>query len=34
MGDRDEAETVKKKYDIWSAKLDKDIKKAEEAAKK
>jgi hypothetical protein len=30
LGDRDEAETVKKKYDIWSAKLESDLKKQEE----
>ncbi|MDR1211953.1 MAG: hypothetical protein LBK40_06950 [Spirochaetaceae bacterium] len=35
MGDRDDAETVKKKYDIWSAKLEADIKKnGEKTAKK
>jgi hypothetical protein len=35
MGDRDDAETVKKKLEIWSAKLEADIKKnAERAAKK
>ena len=34
MGDREEADTVKKKSDIWSAKLELDIKKLEEAAKK
>jgi hypothetical protein len=32
MGDRDEAETVKKKYEIWSAKLEADIKKSDEKA--
>jgi hypothetical protein len=30
MGDRDEAETVKKKQEIWSAKLEADLKKQEE----
>ena len=34
MGDRGEGEEVKKKMDIWSSKLDADIKKKEEAAKK
>jgi hypothetical protein len=34
MGDRDDAETLKKKLDIWSAKLEKDILKAGEIAKK
>ncbi|MDR0313076.1 MAG: hypothetical protein LBI14_05730 [Treponema sp.] len=34
LGDREDAETVKKKQDIWSTKLEMDIKKAEEAAKK
>jgi hypothetical protein len=29
MGDRDDAETVKKKLEIWSAKLETDIKRAE-----
>ncbi|MDR2182063.1 MAG: hypothetical protein LBN92_05215 [Treponema sp.] len=33
MGDRDEAETVKKKLDIWSAKLETDIKRAESQKK-
>ncbi len=31
LSERDEAETVKKKYDIWSAKLETDQKKKEEA---
>jgi hypothetical protein len=34
MGDREEAEVVKKKLDIWSAKLDADLKKQEEATSK
>jgi hypothetical protein len=34
VGDRDEAETIKKKADIWSAKLEADQKKKEEAAPK
>jgi hypothetical protein len=34
LGDRDEAETVKKKYDIWSAKLESDSKKQEEIQKR
>ena len=34
LGDRDDAETVKKKLDIWAAKLDADIKKNEESAQK
>jgi hypothetical protein len=34
LGDRDEAETVKKKYDIWSAKLGSDMKRQEEIQKK
>jgi hypothetical protein len=34
MGDREDSETVKKKYDIWSTKLEADMKRAEEAAKK
>ncbi|QQO08552.1 hypothetical protein [Breznakiella homolactica] len=34
LGDRDDAETVKKKYDIWSAKLEADIKKKIEQEKK
>jgi hypothetical protein len=29
MGDREEAETVKKKLEIWSAKLETDIKRME-----
>ncbi|MDR1059258.1 MAG: hypothetical protein LBL43_06880 [Treponema sp.] len=34
MGERDEAETVKKKLDIWSAKLDADLKKQESSSQK
>ena len=34
MGDRAEGEEVKKKMEIWSSKLDADIKKKEEAAKR
>ncbi|MDR1239762.1 MAG: hypothetical protein LBK27_06585 [Treponema sp.] len=34
LGDRDEAETVKKKFDIWSAKLESDLKKQEEMRKR
>jgi hypothetical protein len=34
LGDKDDAEMVKKKLDIWSAKLELDIKKQEEARKK
>lgn len=34
MGDRDEAETVKKKLDIWAAKLETDLKKQENPAAK
>lgn len=34
LGDRDEAETVKKKCDIWSAKLESDSKKQEEIQKR
>ena len=30
LGERDEAETVKKKQDIWSAKLEADQKKKED----
>jgi hypothetical protein len=30
LGDREEAETVKKKLDIWSVKLESDIKKQQE----
>jgi hypothetical protein len=33
MGDRDEAETVKKKLEIWSSKLEADIKRQEETKK-
>jgi hypothetical protein len=33
MGDRDEAEMVKKKQEIWSSKLEADIKKQEETKK-
>jgi hypothetical protein len=34
LGDRDEAETVKKKADIWAAKLEADQKKKEEPVRK
>jgi hypothetical protein len=34
MGDREDAETVKKKLDIWSTKLESDMKKQEEIQKK
>jgi hypothetical protein len=34
LGDRDDAETVKKKLEIWSVKLESDLKKKEELAKK
>jgi hypothetical protein len=34
LGDRDEAETVKKKADIWSAKLEADQKKKEDTPRK
>ena len=34
LGERDNAETVKKKADIWSSKLEMDMKKQEEAALK
>jgi hypothetical protein len=34
LGDREEVETVKKKYDIWSAKLTSDLKRQEEMQKK
>jgi hypothetical protein len=34
LGDRDDAETVKKKLDIWSAKLEADLKKQAESYKK
>jgi len=34
LGDRSDAETIKKKADIWSAKLDVDMKKQEEEAAK
>jgi hypothetical protein len=34
LGDRDEAETVKKKLDIWSTKLESDLKKQEELRKR
>ena len=34
LGDRDNAETVKKKADIWTTKLEMDIKKQEESALK
>ncbi len=33
LAERDEAETVKKRIDIWSTKLEADLKKAEEAKK-
>jgi hypothetical protein len=32
LGEKDDAETVKKKLDIWSSKLEVDLKKQEEAA--
>jgi hypothetical protein len=34
LGDRDEAETVKKKFDIWSVKLESDTKKQQETSQK
>jgi hypothetical protein len=34
LGDREEAETVKKKFEIWSAKLEADKKKQDESSKK
>jgi hypothetical protein len=34
MGDRDEAETVKKKLDIWSVKLEADFRKKEDIYQK
>ena len=34
LGEKDNAETVKKKVDIWSSKLEVDLKKQEEAALK
>ncbi|MDR1899451.1 MAG: hypothetical protein LBQ55_05540 [Treponema sp.] len=34
LGDRDDAETVKKKFEIWSAKLESDTKKKEELSKR
>jgi hypothetical protein len=34
LGDREETETVKKKFEIWSAKLESDMKKKEELSKK
>jgi hypothetical protein len=34
LGDREDAETVKKKIEIWSAKLESDLKKKEELSKK
>jgi hypothetical protein len=34
LGEKDDAETVKKKLDIWSSKLEIDLKKQEEAAHK
>jgi hypothetical protein len=33
LSERDEAETLKRKIEIWSAKLDADMKKAEEGKK-
>jgi hypothetical protein len=32
LGEKDDAETIKKKLDIWSSKLEQDIKKQEESA--
>jgi hypothetical protein len=34
LGDREEVETVKKKFDIWSLKLESDIKKQQELTQK
>ena len=34
LGDRDEAEIVKKKLDIWTAKLESDLKKQEDSTQK
>jgi hypothetical protein len=34
LGDRDEAETVKKKLDVWTTKLESDLKRQEELARK
>ena len=34
LGERENAETIKKKVDIWSSKLEMDLKKQEEAASK
>jgi hypothetical protein len=34
LGEKDDAETVKKKLDIWASKLELDLKKQEEAASK
>jgi hypothetical protein len=34
LGDREDVETVKKKIEIWSAKLESDMKKKEELSKK
>ena len=34
LGDREDADTVKKKTDIWSSKLEQDVKKFDEAARK
>ena len=33
LSERDEAETLKRKVEIWSTKLEADLKKAEEAKK-
>jgi len=33
LAERDEAETLKRKVEIWSTKLEADLKKAEEAKK-
>jgi len=33
LSERDEAETLKRKIEIWSTKLEADLKKAEEAKK-
>jgi hypothetical protein len=33
IAERDEAETLKKKIDIWTAKLEADMKKADDAKK-
>jgi len=34
LGEREDAETLKKKAEIWSSKLEKDSKRLEEAALK